>query len=111
LNDSDASCTLGGPPGVSLLSGNGTILVASSGIVGGGPSVDLGPGDIAQLLVSVHNWCAAPPLQPIGIGITLPDGSQFVAAPGPDAQFAPPPCNGAGQPATIEVSPESWTLP
>jgi hypothetical protein len=111
LNETDASCSLGGPPGASLLDGNGTILAASTGLVGGGPSIDLEAGSFAQVLVSVRNWCGAPPQGPIGVGLTLPDGSQIVAAPGPDAQFEPPPCNAPGQPTTIEVSSQSWTLP
>lgn len=71
----------------------------------------LEPGGRAQLFLNVHNWCPQPPRGPVVIGVTLPSGSTLLAEPGPNVQFEPPPCNGPGQPATITVSPESWTPP
>ena len=103
-------CVLTGPPAAVLVDGSGTILVASSGEVGGAPDVELLAGDDAQLLVAIENWCNDPPRPPVSIGLTLPGGAQLVAPPADGVLFDPPPCNGPGQPATISVQPESWTI-
>lgn len=110
MNNGPAACTLEGPPGASLIDGAGTVLIGSTGIVGGGRSLSLMPGFGAQILISVHNWCNDPPRGPVSIGLTLPNGSALVAMPGSGVDFESPPCMGPGQPATIEVAPESWTL-
>ena len=110
MNNGQSECALEGPPGASLVDGAGTVLIGSTGIVGGGRSLPLMPGFGARLLVSVHNWCNDPPRDPVSIGLTMPNGTALVAAPASGIAFESPPCMGPGQPATIEVSPESWTL-
>jgi len=45
----------------------------------------------------------------VAIGLTLPSGGQIVAQPDAGVTFDPPPCNGPGQPLTIEVQKDSWT--
>lgn len=103
-------CILEGPPSAALLDAGGTVLVASTDDVGGGPDVELPPGERAQLFVAVANWCNDPPPQPVSIGLTMPDGAKLTASPAAGVTFDPPPCNGPGQPPTISVQPESWSL-
>jgi hypothetical protein len=109
-NDSANLCILEGPPAAALLDPGGTILIASNGDVGGAPDVDLPTGKEAQLFVAVGNWCNQPPPEPVSIGLTMPDGARLVARPADGVAFDPPPCNAPGQPATISVQPESWSL-
>jgi hypothetical protein len=103
-------CILEGPPAAALLDPAGSVLVASTDDVGGGPDVELPPGKKAELLVAVANWCNDPPPQPVSIGLTMPDGAKLTASPAAGVTFEPPPCNGPGQPPTISVQPESWSL-
>ena len=109
-NVGETDCILEGPPGPSLLDGAHNVLIGSAGVVGGAPDITLPPGRVVHLLVSAHNWCAPPPRPPVSIGLTMPDGSVLIAEPAAGVDFESPPCNGPGQPATIEVSPESWSL-
>lgn len=109
-NVGETDCILEGPPGPSLLDGTHSVLIGSAGVVGGAPDISLQPGQLAHLLVSAQNWCAPPPRPPVSIGLTMPDGSVLIAEPAAGVDFEPPPCNGPGQPARIEVSPESWSL-
>jgi hypothetical protein len=108
-NTGSNPCALAGPPRAALIDGSGTVLVASTGPVGGGADVELAAGAGARLLVAVANWCVDPPRAPVSIGLTMPDGSQLVVEPAAGGTFEPPPCNGPGLPASIEVQPEGWT--
>jgi hypothetical protein len=109
-NNSTNLCILEGPPGAALLDPGGTVLIASNEDVGGAPDVELPSGEKAQLVVAVGNWCNDPPPQPVSIGLTMPDGAKLTAGPAAGVTFEPPPCNGPGQPPTISVQPESWSL-
>jgi hypothetical protein len=111
VTNGDAACVLEGPPSAALLDGAGAILLASNGPVGGADDVDAAAGGRIELYVSVGNWCDQPPRPPVSIGLTLPDGARLVAPPAAGVSFVPPPCNGPGQPATMSVQSESWTVP
>jgi hypothetical protein len=121
-NLSDASCTLQGTPTITLLDDNIepitsglTFMSAPAGWQAdalpkppGWPVVKLRPGDVANVRIRWSNWCPqgrAAPLWQLGIpGSDTVDINGFEAA-------DPPPCNGADQPATIEVSPFEPPLP
>jgi Protein of unknown function (DUF4232) len=113
---SDTTCTLQGTPAITLLDGN--LNAITSGVEFGSapagwqanalpkppgwPVVKLRPGDVANVRVQWSNWCpqdrAAPTWQ-----LAVPgDGSVDVS--GSELQ-PPPPCNGAGQPSSVEVGP------
>lgn len=109
-NVGEEPCDLGGPPAAALLDGAGAVLAVSKEPLGGGPGVRLASGKEALLFVAVGNWCGEPPRPPLSIGLTLPDGLQMIARPADGLAVEPPPCNGPGQPATISVAAESWTL-
>jgi hypothetical protein len=107
-NRGGASCDLSGPPAAALLDSTGRIVASSTGKVGGAPDFVLQSGGVASLLVAVANWCGDPP-QSVAIGLTLPSGGQIVAQQEAGVTFDPPPCNGPGQPLTIDVQQDSWT--
>jgi hypothetical protein len=115
-NLSSDTCTLEGTPAITLLDPN--LNPITSGIRSRGsppgwmadaspqplgwPVVTLAPGDVASVRVSWLNWCpdARPaPLWRVGIpGSSTVDVNGFDAVP-------PPPCNGRGEPSTVEVGP------
>jgi Domain of unknown function (DUF4232) len=115
-NYSDVTCTLEGNPTITLLDKN--LKPISSGVTytsappgwvvnasprpPGWPVVKLAPGEAASVRIRWSNWCPdgrSAPLWQIGI-----PGSGSVDVNGLDAAL-PPPCNGQGQPSTIEVGP------
>jgi uncharacterized protein DUF4232 len=115
-NLSAGTCSLEGTPTVTLLNRNQapitsgiSISSAPAGWVvdgsprpAGWPVVTLLPGDSASVRIRWSNWCPdgrPAPLWRFGI-----PGSGTVDVSGLDA-VAPPPCNGPGQPSTIEVGP------
>jgi hypothetical protein len=111
-NFSDATCTLEGTPAITLLDQNLNPITSgvafSSTAAGweadgsaappGWPVVTLAPGDAASVRLRWSNWCFddAPLWR-----MEIPDSGTVM---GLDAT-APPPCNGPGQPSTIEVGP------
>ncbi len=115
-NFSDQACTLQGTPTITLLDGNLDPITSgvafSSSPAGwvanaspqppGWPVVTLAPGDSASVRIRWGNWCpegrAAPLWQ-----VRIP-GSGTVDVNGFEA-LGPPPCNGPGQPSTVEVGP------
>jgi hypothetical protein len=113
-NFSDVTCTLEGTPALQLLDQN--LDPITSGVefdsapagwsVNGSPEppgwplVTLRPGDSAAVRIRWSNWCSdTAPLWRVQI-----PSSGSVDVNGMDA-VAPPPCNGPGQPSTIEVGP------
>jgi hypothetical protein len=112
-NASATTCTLESAPAVALLGTDGLPVSTIVNVVqtepawrvdgrsapDGWPVVTLAPGDKASLRVSWSNWCGDP--SPTWT-LVLADGSSVqVANIGVDA----PPCNGPGQPSTIQIGP------
>lgn len=111
VNHSTATCTLQGRPTIALQDGNGTE-ITSGVIVGqsppqweangspepsGWPVVTLSPGHSASVRFRWSNWCMSGiPAIRIDFGS---DGSVTWNS------SDPPPCNGPGQPSTIDVGP------
>jgi hypothetical protein len=115
-NFSDVTCTLQGQPTITLLDHNLNPITSgvtfSSAPAGwqvnasptppGWPVVTLAPGKAASVRIRWGNWCPdgrSAPLWQIGM-----PGSGTVDVNGFDAA-SPPPCNGQGQPSTIEIGP------
>ena len=115
-NLSDQTCTLQGRPVITLLDQSGNPI--SSGVTisstpprwvvdrspkpPGWPVVTLRQGDSASVRIRWSNWCpngGVPPLWRMGV-----PGGGAVEVGGMDALGAPP-CNGPGQPSTIEEGP------
>lgn len=112
-NGATTTCTLEGTPTPVLLSADGGPVttpvdwmasepawrVDGAQAPVGWPVVTLAPGQQASLRVSWSNWCgdAAPSWT-----LTLADGSSLQV---PDIGADLPPCNGPGQPSTIQLGP------
>ena len=115
-NTAGAACTLEGRPTITLLDQDGQPI--TSGVTfapseaqweadaqptpPGWPVVTVRPGAAAQVRLRWSNWCPDGAAAP-GWRIELPDGSS-AAVSGLD-DIGPPPCNGQGQPSTVEVGP------
>jgi hypothetical protein len=116
-NFSDKPCTLEGTPEIQLLDEN--LNPITSGVTfgttpagweadgspepAGWPVVTLAPGDSASVRIDWSNWCPdgrAAPLWRVGI----PGSGTVDVINGMDSE-TPPPCNGQGQPSTIDVGP------
>jgi Domain of unknown function (DUF4232) len=114
-NYSDATCTLQGRPTITLLNQN--LKPITSGVIydtapagwevngspapPGWPVVTIAPGQDASFRIRWSNWCPdgrPAPLWQLGV----PQGNIDVN--GFDTLLLPP-CNGPGQPSTIEVGP------
>ena len=113
-NASSDVCVLRGAPPIRLFEGDDEITSGISFLQGepmwkkdalpppaGWPTVTLQPGDAASVQVRWSNWCPDGRPAP-GWRLALADGS--IEVDGMQDAF-PPPCNGEGQPSTIEVGP------
>ncbi len=111
-NVGTASCTLEGTPDIALLDPTGAEITSDVTFVdapaewavngkpkpSGWPVVTLAPGDRALARLGWSNWCGSDPSP--NWRLTLPGGGTADLG-----QADPPPCNGPGQPSTIEVGP------
>jgi Protein of unknown function (DUF4232) len=114
-NYSDVTCTLQGQPTITLL--DNKLKPITSGVTysssppgwqvnasptpPGWPVVTIAPGQAASVRIRWSNWCPdgrSAPLWQLGVPQGNVDVNGFDAA-------LPPPCNGPGQPTTIEVGP------
>ncbi len=111
-NASGGSCTLSGTPIVTFTDSDLRV-IADVNVVDGAPGwqaqgapepdgwpvVTLASGGVASVRIGWSNWCKDLPL----LRLTDAGGNQ-IAMLSPDAGSVPP-CNGAGQPSTVEVGP------
>ena len=116
-NLSDTACTLQGTPRITLLDQNlnpiTTGVAFSSSPPGwaangspkpaGWPVVTVHPSDSALVRIRWGNWCPQGRAAPLW-RIDIPGDGTVDVINGMDA-LGPPPCNGAGQPSTVEVGP------
>jgi hypothetical protein len=114
-NTSGEVCVLRGQPTIQLVDGNGDPITPGTSFLpgdpmwkkndlprpAGWPTVTLQPGDAASAQVRWANWCPDGRPAPVW-GIAFADGRVDVDA---MREVFPPPCNGQGQPSTIEVGP------
>jgi len=111
-NVASVACTISGRPAVSLVA-NGTTLAVTvrptdpwwsvnhTAKPRGWPVVTVEPGTSAAVRVSWNNWCG-------GAATPSPDWSAVLPGSGSTVHVAAglvPPCNGPGQPSTLEVGP------
>ena len=108
-NASANECTLGAPTSAKLMDGLGQNLVATTGSAPVGKDVALGTGQSERLLLRVTNWCGSAPSKPVSVDVTLSTGATFVVEPASGVTFDPPPCNGPGQGATMDIQADGWT--
>jgi Protein of unknown function (DUF4232) len=120
-NASGEDCVLRGMPAIQLVDGNGDPITTGITFLrgdpmwkkgdlpqpAGWPTVPLQHGDAASIQVRWSNWCPDGRPAPAWV-IALADGRLDVDA---MRDVFPPPCNGEGQPATIEVGPFEPAFP
>jgi hypothetical protein len=116
-NFSDRTCTLQGTPTLTLLDQNLNPITSGVSFVSspagwqvngepqpqGWPVVTLRPGDAADVRLRWSNWCPDGRAAPLW-RVNIPGSDAVDVANGLDG-VSPPPCNGPGQPSTIEVGP------
>jgi hypothetical protein len=116
-NFSDTTCTLKGDTSITLLDQN--LDPITSGVTFqstdptwqvdgatpplGWPVVTLAPGDAASVRLRWSNWCPDGRAAPLW-RVSIPDSGTVDVTNGLEG-ISPPPCNGPGQPSTIEVGP------
>jgi Protein of unknown function (DUF4232) len=121
-NASDTSCTLQGTPVITLLDAN--LNAITSGVTFGSapagwqadalpkppgwPVVKLRPGGVANVRTQWSNWCPQGRAGPLW-QLEVPGGGALDIG-GSDV-IPPPPCNGAGEPSSVEVGPFEPPLP
>jgi hypothetical protein len=115
-NVSERTCTLEGSTNISLI--DQSLQPITTGVTfdltqaqwevdgapkpAGWPVVTLRPGDSASVRLRWSNWCLDGGAAP-GWRMSIP-GSGVIDVDGMES-VSPPPCNGPGQPSTIEVGP------
>lgn len=103
-NEGTVACLVPSVARPQLLDGQGLVLI--EGEVAR-PAVGLlvAPGATLQTLVQDSNYCGAAPTAPVTIAFQFLDGDSLMATPLSANDATVPPCNGAGEPAHIEMQP------
>ena len=89
-----------------LVDGSGTELMQGSP-ASGRATVTIPAGGSVTTLVDVSNYCGATPVAPVGIAFDINGIATVVATPASNTDATVPPCNGPGQPGTIQMQPWS----
>jgi hypothetical protein len=104
-NTGSHTCVLAEVGRPTLIDGKGTVLAAGKKPTTSATS-KLAAGATVKTLVMVSNVCIDPVTAPVTIVFDLDPGGHVVAAPLQPDDATVPPCNGPGQPASIEM--QSW---
>lgn len=105
-NQSSRTVALGGSPRVTLVDTEGNTL-RSTPREGSPPvAIMLAPGDRAYAPLRFSNWCGDTG-DPASVQAELPGNSGTIDVTYGDNGISYPPCNGAGQPATLSI--KGWT--
>lgn len=102
--------------GVSSLSGceiRGRVLLelrdANGALLSGQPSassIAVRSGTTIEMAVRWSNWCGRSVVAPVSLAATLPrDSKPVLLTPANGQVLLPPPCNGPGQPSTLDARP------
>jgi hypothetical protein len=109
----DSRCKL--PPVLrpALIDGSGRALIVGAPLTGSREWDVLGPGDRAETLVDMSNYCGAEPTGGLFLRLSLSDTVAIEAHPAPriSQPIDPPPCNGPNAPARIEIQPLGTVAP
>ena len=106
-NIGTAACKIPNLAKPQLVGGDGTVLINGT-TPSGTTNLTLNPNDIVSTMVQDANYCGATPTAPVTVAFVFPtgQGGRVVANPvSPDDVDGVPPCNGATQPADIEMHP------
>jgi hypothetical protein len=104
VNHGSLTCLLEARNHPQLVDGNGSVLIDGKNPATT-PVLALEPGAKVTTLVAAGNYCGPAPVPPVSVAFVLGDGRRLIAAT-TDATDEPiPPCNGPGQPGTVEMHP------
>jgi hypothetical protein len=87
-----------------LVDGHGSVLIDGSNPPASG-LIKVAPRGVLKTLVQDGNYCGPAPQPPVSVAFVLKDGGRIVADPLSPTDATLPPCNGASQPADIEMQP------
>lgn len=104
-NNGSSPCTIPSVSRVRLVDGAATELIVGAPPSGSG-TITIPAGGTATTLVEASNYCGPTPVPGGGIGFDI-DGVDTVFASGPATDMSVPPCNGPGQPGSIQMQPWS----
>jgi hypothetical protein len=107
VNDGASSCNVPRLVRPVLIDGSGRGLAAGVAPSDDGPTIELRSHENVTTLVQVTNVCGEPPVAPVTISFEFADGVGVDARPLASDDVTVPPCNGPGQPASIEMQPWS----
>jgi hypothetical protein len=101
-----SDCLLDAVARPQLVDGSGAVLINGDN-PGTDDQVSIAPGDVLTTLVSAANYCQSAPRPPVSVAFVFANGDRIVAAPESSTDATVPPCNGPGQPGTIEM--HAWS--
>jgi hypothetical protein len=103
-NTGSSACTIPALERPQLVDGNGKVLI-NGPAAGSSATLTIAPGRGVKTQVEDSNYCGSAPKAPVTVAFVLSDGSKITAAPLTPTDATVPPCNGAGQAATISMHP------
>jgi hypothetical protein len=108
LNLTQASCTVGGKPGIELLDNRGSVIAHGAGEPASESDlVVLPPGGVAGVTIVWGNWCGNQPARPLQVRLSLPIGGGALLAAvddtAPGSPGALPRCDSPGAGSTFGV--------
>ena len=106
-NPGSAPCTTTAVARVRLVDGSGTELIQGAPASGTGQPSRSRPDGSVTTLVEASNYRGAAPVAPVGIAFDINGIATVVATPASNTDATVPPCNGPGQPGTIQMQPWS----
>jgi hypothetical protein len=108
LNLTQASCTVGGKPGIELLDNRGNVIAHGAGEPASGSGlVVMPPGGVAGVTIVWGNWCGNPPARPLQVRLSMPIGGEALLAAvddtAPGSPGALPRCDSPGAGSSFGV--------
>lgn len=101
-NTGTAPCVLPAAPAVAMIDQAGNVQLSTQPAAGAGPSVE--PGGSVGFSIVVGNWCDQEVSLPLHFSLALASESIDVDGLTLETVDDLPPCNGPGQPATLEAT-------
>jgi len=103
-NTGSSSCGVRAMARPQLVDGHGLVLIDGTNPPASA-LITVAPGGGLTTLVQDGNYCGPAPQPPVSVAFVLKDGGRIVADPLSPTDATLPPCNGASQPADIEMQP------
>ena len=101
-NRGTAACVLPAAPAVAIVDEAGNVQLSTPPEAGAGPSVQ--PGGSVGFSIVVGNWCDQEVSLPLHVSMALASGSVDIGGLSLETVDDLPPCNGPGQPASLEAT-------